>query len=350
VHQRGNALNKLSKFKEWLTVTDAAEYLSIVFGEVVSEADVLRFALDGHLRLSVYFVNHAKAHSGKIVRYTAANLEAAITSGNLPKDLKWHEWPPGAMAALRPDLPPDEAEKLNVMLMSLRIGEDRYITLSDQVSTLKGVWDLPMIGNERLDIEHEFQNLSGGPDVTLQGLDGAFVEGPDGQICQLLESFDQNEFQDGSTANLDKLKQTIRDQNIDEPEAMRLLNIHKEKRKIFLEKESFNRESSRHSNNHYPASGLPKDSVLVVRTNALREFEKRINDDSAGEKALSTTERNTLLIIIEALCRYTDIKSQERGTAPKIVSLTHAVGAAVGDDTVRDVLKQIPKALETRMK
>jgi hypothetical protein len=49
------------KFKEWLTVPDAARHLSILFGEDVSEADVLQLALDGHLTLSVHFVNHAES-------------------------------------------------------------------------------------------------------------------------------------------------------------------------------------------------------------------------------------------------------------------------------------------------
>ena len=38
-----------------------------MFGEDVREADVLRLALDGHLKLSVRFVNHASARRGKVV-------------------------------------------------------------------------------------------------------------------------------------------------------------------------------------------------------------------------------------------------------------------------------------------
>jgi hypothetical protein len=65
-------LGKLFNLKEWLTVADAARHLSIVFGEDVTEADVLRLALDGHLRLSVNFVNHARARCGKVVGYEGA--------------------------------------------------------------------------------------------------------------------------------------------------------------------------------------------------------------------------------------------------------------------------------------
>ncbi|MBP7483504.1 MAG: hypothetical protein KA788_13290, partial [Lacunisphaera sp.] len=60
-------MGKLFNLKEWLTVADAARHLSIAFGEEVAEADVLRLALDGQLRLSVNFVNGATARCGKIV-------------------------------------------------------------------------------------------------------------------------------------------------------------------------------------------------------------------------------------------------------------------------------------------
>lgn len=56
--------SKLFKLKEWLTVPEAAKYLSLIFGEDVSEAEVLRLCLDGHLKLSVNFVNHAEAKRG----------------------------------------------------------------------------------------------------------------------------------------------------------------------------------------------------------------------------------------------------------------------------------------------
>ena len=55
----GVDLKKLLKLKDWVTVLEAARYLSILFGEDVTEADVLRLALDEHLALSINFVNAA---------------------------------------------------------------------------------------------------------------------------------------------------------------------------------------------------------------------------------------------------------------------------------------------------
>jgi len=278
-------LGKLFNLKKWLTVPETARHLATLFGEEVTEADVLRLALDGRLKLSVYFVNGTYARRGKVVRYSEAALRDAITSGNLPQDLKWHTWPPGAMAALRSDLPPDEAEKSALMLMSLQIDDDRYLTLDDKVRSIDGVWDLPMIGGEELDIEHGYQKLTGGPSVTSENIDGAFVQRNDGEMWQLQEDYDDNQYQAGSNAALDGLKQHIADKNIGAAEAEELLNRHKEARKKFLEERKEKRDSGKDSQNYFPAGGLPTDSVLVVRTDALREFEASISGASANSDA-----------------------------------------------------------------
>lgn len=67
-------------------------------------------------------------------------------------------------------------------------------------------------------------------------------------------------------------------------------------------------------------------------------------------KGLTPTERNTLLIIIEALCEYAGIDPQERGAARRIMEMTDRLGAHVDDDTIRAHLAKIPDALESRMK
>jgi hypothetical protein len=65
----GAAVKKAKAFRlrEWLTVPEATRYLTIAFGEDVTEADVLRAAIDGHLKLSVDFVNGTLAERGKLL-------------------------------------------------------------------------------------------------------------------------------------------------------------------------------------------------------------------------------------------------------------------------------------------
>lgn len=71
---------------------------------------------------------------------------------------------------------------------------------------------------------------------------------------------------------------------------------------------------------------------------------------SNHDKPLRTTERNTLLTIIAALCDYSDIDPKGRGAAVQIAKMTEEIGATVTDETIRKVLEKIPDALEARMK
>lgn len=347
---------KLLALKEWLMLPEAAKHLSIVFGEEVSVPDVLRLGLDGHLKLSVYFVNHATVRSGKLVSWLEtewdigpcinkeAMVEALYAAATPAKETK--EVPPKLLER-QTELSEAATDDFTVYMSSLNVDNERFLNLDKEISKVSGVWDLPMIGAECLDIEHRYQQLTGGPSVTLQTLDGAFIAGANGVVCQLQESFDDNEYQAGSKAQLNRLKEQIATENISEAEAQVLLEKYTLARKAFLEK----RERANKAENYYSAGGLPQDAVIVVRTSALRDFEQSIIDTPAPvEKPLTTTERNTLLTIIAALCDYSDIKYLERGAASQIFKLTEEIGAPVSDDTVRKVLQKIPDAVESRQK
>ena len=67
-------------------------------------------------------------------------------------------------------------------------------------------------------------------------------------------------------------------ENFEPSKAKELLDQHKEERKKYLAERKAKRDAGKDSENYYPAGGLPSDSVLVVRTEALREFEESINE------------------------------------------------------------------------
>lgn len=266
-------MGKLFGLKEWVTVPDAARRLSIVCGDDATESDVLQLALDGRLKLSVNFVNHAKGRRGKVV----------------PEDEAPTFW--GHLSGQE-------------IIGGLDLGDGTRLVLDDEIVTLEGIWDLPMLGAESLDVKHAYHRLTGGPSVELEYLAGAFVEGRDGSIWQLQERFKKN----GEDGSLSK-------------------------------------------NDYYPAGALPADGVLVVRTAALSEFEHSIDDTKAkDQKPLSSNERNTLLVMIAALCEEAGIKHQDRTAASHFVRLADAIGVSVSDDTTRKVLKQIPEAIRARSK
>lgn len=72
--------------------------------------------------------------------------------------------------------------------------------------------------------------------------------------------------------------------------------------------------------------------------------------DGNGDKPLGKRERDTLLTIIAAFCKYEGWEVQKRGLAVDIAKMTDDLGAPVTDDTIRAVLEQIPNAVESRMK
>lgn len=314
-------MGKLFNLKKWLTLPDTARHLTLLFGEDVTEADVLRLALDGHIRLSANFVNSSLAMSGKTVPIAEAKFQDV------------------------PSLDGDGMVRL-YHGPELFFNEASHIFQYESTVCLQGVYDLTMFGAETLDIEYEYQRMTDGPEVTSVYLDGAFVEGVGGQIFQLRRCFNDNEVGLGSYAKLMELKKDIADKKYEPAEAERLLNKHEDDRKKFFGK----KEKKGITDGHYPTN-LPEDGVLVVRTDALREFEQKLIDkQSESDKPLKSNERNTLLTIIAALCNYSDIKLDAHGTATQIAKLTQEIGASVSDDAVREALKKMSGAVESRNK
>lgn len=250
--------SKLLKLKEWLTVPEAARHLSNILDEEVSEADVLRLALDGHLKLSVNFVNYAMARAGKVV--SEEDVEC---------------YPPNFFPL---DVPEEFKGRDTYVVKDLPIGDGRYLRLDDEITSISGVWDLSMIGNEMLDVEHEYQQLTGGPAVELTGLEGSFVEREGCIICQLQERFDEDE--------LCRLEERFIDAGAD------IKSHHEERIK----------RSTHHPDNYFPAGCLPKDGVLVVRTQALIKLQERLMvGESPKEKTIGLRAETTYLNIIGAL-------------------------------------------------
>lgn len=345
-------MGKLFNLKKWLTIPDTAKHLSIIFGEVVTEADILRLALDGHLKLSVNLINYARARVGEVVDFkntqwelfplsTTTSMEGEMTVDNIEDFRKI----PFDLANKVQKLSMKERAQYSAVLKSLIIDNDRYLNIEQESIPISDIWDLPMIGNGRNDIEHQYQKLTDGPAITLRRVDSAFLQKDDATIYQLQESFDDNEYNPGSKAQLKKIKDYIAESKIDESEAKQILDMHSEARKEYLERIKENPESD-----FLPAQGLPQDAVLVVRTDELRRFESTLNENTQNEKPLNTTERNTLLTIIAAMCKYEGIDPKDRTATSEILKMTEDLGAPVSDDTIRSVLKKIPNAIDSRIK
>ncbi len=269
-------MSNILKLKKWLTIQDAARRLAITFGEDVSEADVLRLGIDGQLQLSVNFVNLAKARRG---------------SFRAPREVHHRDSCIHVVAA-------NETITINSSF-HFQINDVDIFDLTDEIFTLRGVYDLPMIGGDGPnDVENKYQLLTGGPSVTWTTSSGVFLEALNGGgLCQLQKDMDDNEYSDGSKAQLKRIKEYIVEEKLNALDAEEFFDLHKEARKVFLKKRESNPS---YLANYFPASSLPDDAVLVVRTDALIKFEKSQNGASdIVKKPLLTNKRNTPLASIE---------------------------------------------------
>ncbi len=319
-------MNKLLNLKKWLSLDEAAEHLSNVLGEPATVADLYRFALDGHLMLSVDLVNHAQARIGTWLKTEQVEF-----------DLIEYDSISG--------------EKLDVPFSipinyEIRVSKDDWIKLEKPVVSIKGVWDLTMNGAEHLDIEHCYQQLTSGLEVTLMTLDGAFLQQGD-IVCQLQQDFDNNEFQKGSKAQQKDMELYIATNDINDDEINMLRNKFKTDREEYLN----GRRDKPKEDNYYPAGGLGDvDHVLVIRTKEITRFIQSLEDTPVSDKPLTSKERNSLLVLIGALCKEVDIAPNKRGVTASLVAMTEVLGAPLSDDTIRKILSQIEDAVSLRNK
>lgn len=141
-------MTKLAALMEWLSLRDAARYLSDKLKDDITEASILRFGLQGDLTLSFHFVNPTPTLLG-----TVASIEGRRAAG-FPL---WHEgsrwqWLPPDESTKRPQPPADLALKFR-----------------DEVDWINGVWDLLITEDARLAVERAFQKMTGGPEVRPEG-------------------------------------------------------------------------------------------------------------------------------------------------------------------------------------
>lgn len=293
-------MSKLLKLKEWLTLDDAAKHLSIMFGEEVAVADVLRLALDDQLTLSVNIVNEAYARVGTIKEASEA---------------RHVDFPVDMAAASKAKTPGEYQGGWKKLCMGIPLVDStKVIDLEKGIVALHGVYDLPMIGGERLEVEHRFQRMTGGPAVTAVPMDGAFISLGRGQFAQLQDHHDENPYMDPK-----KLKKPWH-----------------------------------HEDNFYPGGGLPDDAVLVVRTGALEEFQESLVEESREGDAkadVSTRERSTLLKLVIGMAmegyKYSP-EAARSGAVTEIAGDLAKHGLDVSDDTVRKYLHEAAKTVLTK--
>ncbi|MCB1923591.1 MAG: hypothetical protein KDJ27_07555 [Gammaproteobacteria bacterium] len=278
--------------REWLTIEESAKYLSLLFKEDVTKGDVLRFALEGKLNISVHLVNGIDAKRGRV-----AGLN----------EIEFTEVTPDLFQQLgHRGLELDPSKKI-LIPQGITIGPEKFVRLEDHCEILRGLWDLPLIGAERLDVEHAYQVSSGGVEVTDVYLDGAFVGDVNGELWQLLERNERG-FSDSEV-------------------------------------------SSAGGEKYFPACGLPKDSSLVVRTTALRELERTVsgaNSEKSGSQ-YEVAQQSSVYRMLKAMVVLNygedvldDLKQARSKRLAEIGKELEAKGYFFDSKTLRKHLKNLP--------
>lgn len=276
-------MSKLLKLKKWFSLYEAANQIELTLKEAVGATDVLRLALDGHLKLSVHLVNGAH---GRVC------LPISID------DIEWNEVP---------SLDGQQTIKIPVGGRVWKHNETWYQVTKSVASLSDGIWDLPMFGGERIDVEFSHQKLSFRPTPTAVSLDGVFVQGLTGKLYELQSQH---------------------------------------------EKSLINKLQLVGDNKFHPAGALPEDIEFVVRPEALDVFLGLVKDEAVIiEKPLGNRERDSLLTIIAALCNEAKLDyTKHAKTAGMIQSTAAGMGLSIGESTIEGHLKKIPNALAGRMK
>ena len=97
---------------------------------------------------------------------------------------------------------------------------------------------------------------------------------------------------------------------------------------------------------------MPDGASLQVSIQRLDALARVLNEEHAVHPVsdLNARERNTILVLLAAMCKQANFDYSQRGISKAIEAATEEMGARVSDDTIRKVLSQIPEALESRRK
>jgi hypothetical protein len=97
---------------------------------------------------------------------------------------------------------------------------------------------------------------------------------------------------------------------------------------------------------------LPDAASLQVKVSRLDKLAYFLNktEPATSSGDLGSKERNTLLVLLATMCKQADFDYTARGISKAIEAATEEMGVRVSDDTIRNIIKQIPAALESRKK
>ena len=171
-------ISKLSKVREWLTVSEAAQSLSMTLQGSVEPSDIYQLVGDRQLTMSVRFVNYEHARRGEIYEINTPELREACfeyfrihQSGILfcpghavdRTDDEWDALVNRVEAELKDSMGLDAWQRLDESSLVVTSRGPDYLeafVLEKKLVTLYGVYDLYMSGGELVHVEREYARVT----------------------------------------------------------------------------------------------------------------------------------------------------------------------------------------------
>lgn len=285
-------MSKLLKLKKWLTLDDAALHITGEIKDTVTVTDLYLAALEGKLKLSVYFVNNAHGITG---------------------------------------------ERCNVGDIENQLAQQTFDIKDRTVHRMEGIWDLTMQGQEALEVKGYFEQSNSGIEVTTLSENGILLQQND-VTCQLYKHFDRERIFNPKYNESEERRRAIAE------EPMRVLENDPSIVSPHIRRNKFDSE-------FVPCHKLSEvGGVLIIRQSEVTHLIEFLEGTAKKEKPLTTNEKNSLLVLIAALCKEADVDWNQRGIATSLVAMTDLIGAPLTDETMRKILKQIDSAIDSRSK
>ena len=274
-------MSKLFKLKDWLTIAEAARHLSDAFTEPVTEADVLRLALDERLKLSVNFVNPVLVRLGTLVKKEDVPYEERLgKNGNIYRTY------------ISRQLVTDE-------------GEIYIFDEKDPDYTLRGLCEIPMKEGFQIEVERRYQTLIDGPKLVKNSDHGMLIEvGNVGNFKFELAPFYSE------TSDVDVSESNLFSQLTNSPWSVDVQTD-------FLVSAL---EIMRRTSRYCIVDSLPEETVFVVRRAEIASFISSVNSTTDEKRsALDPREQSTYLNIIAVLLELIQTSKPGRDSAAAVI-------------------------------
>lgn len=309
-------MDKKIKLNNFVTFNEVADYLSKTFGESVSLAEVYRLVLSKRLTASVRLLNQTCAVDGRYI-----NTKDSLAYSNSQE--------------------------------YVLLDQKKGMVFDQSPCLIDGIWDLPMIGMESLIIENLYQNELNEFTTIDVNVKGVFVSQGDRlfKLKNVVNFCSDNEmkhtlctmifptlhykcisFIDLIFKSERKVQEIILKAQRDE--AIAAFEEFKSQPSLnFVFEDSLNLEQHSYQ--------------LIIRTDELLCFVCSQQEEVIGEVPFENPgDRDYLLIIIGVLFNKTGIALPIRSATSVFQRMVELTGIPLSDDSIRNVLTQVPPALD----